>query len=75
MTENSNDLFFVGKEFEVIENNDLGVLEVDNKEFQNSVSQKIFLFSSLLSPDPFPEIIIKAIPVFLPKYAPFNTDL
>ena len=68
------DITFVGIVREIILIKSLGVYEINNNESNQSVSSS-FPYSSLLSPDPLPELTIISTPVFITKYALFDPDL
>ena len=69
-------IFFIGRTTEIVLNLDLGVYEtVDIDKASHEIFQ-LFPYSSLLSPHPFPEIVLTSSNgVYLPKYSPFDPDM
>lgn len=66
------DIVFIGKEKEIFYNSNIVVYEIATNSVDETLS--CFPYSSLLSPDILPEIVIADIPVYLPKYAPLDPD-
>ncbi|XP_043463963.1 uncharacterized protein LOC122499583 isoform X1 [Leptopilina heterotoma] len=63
-------LYFVGFTNEIVENDQLGIFEIKKKGNDSNLS--IVPYSSLLSPDPLPEILLLRTTVIVPKYEPLN---
>ena len=69
------DLFFLGQISEIISYNELGVYERSQINENLPKTLSIFPHSSLLSPDPFLELILRSSTIYLPKYTSFDPDL
>ena len=68
------EIAFIGTPKEIILNTSLGLYENYTDVCAAEVLSS-FPYSSLLLPHPFLEVQIASIPVYLPKYAPFDADL
>ena len=69
------DLLFLGQISKIISYNELEVYERSQINENLTKTLSIFTHSSLLSPDPFSELILKSSTKYLPKYTPLDPDL
>ena len=74
INESYTNIAFVGERKEITFNSLVGVYEDSINECENKQMLFCFPFSSLLSPDPIPEIIFANLTAYLPKYAPLDAD-
>ena len=69
------DLFFLSQISEIISYYELGAYELSQSNENLPETLSIFPYSSLLSADPFSELILRSSTIYLPKYTPFDPDL
>ena len=71
---NKTEIAFIGPENEIIYNEDVSVFQHYEDEINTSITSS-FSYSSLLSPDPLPQLTILSTPVYVPKYQPFDSNV
>ena len=69
-----SNIVFVGRVKEIVFNSHVGVYENSSNEAEDEVLSS-FPYSSLLSPDPFLEVTIAGVLVYVPKYTPLDPNL